>query len=95
MWRPENWKNPWGGEYELDRATLVAKFPDGRCVPEVFRAGLENEFEAGADAMLRALKIESEKQKTAWQKIGELMGNVIARQNETKGCWVFIPDEED
>lgn len=88
--RSLNWENPWGSGYELDKATLVAHFADGRCAPEAFRASLENEFEAGADAMLEAIKSRGF---ITGESLRNVKGAIGWANIDTDSKWYPIPEE--
>ena len=59
MYRPKNWKNPYGEEQikEISPTTMAVQMKDGRCYrdKQIVRM-LEHRYEAGADAMLTALE---------------------------------------
>jgi len=77
-WRPEDWQNPHNPD---DSGTHLPSDPD-------------QIFEAGADAMLEALKAEG------WYSTPAVAGTIANKYgsfkfNPTKPCWaVFIPGEE-
>ena len=97
-YRPPGFKNPWGNPdvtVEFDKNFMAIRTADGTTSERVFAEDRRDIYEAGADAMLEGLKTESDKQKTAWSLIGEMMGNAMANQRNPKGSWVFIPDDTE
>jgi hypothetical protein len=85
MWRPESWDNPYGN---LDTDIFGS--------PSIGEKIKFEAYEAGADAMLGALREQGVKAKTSAEDklvmaIDQIMMNL--GQNE-KGKVVFIPDEE-
>jgi len=102
MWKPEGWINPHNYAQVFSSAPTLLVLPDGRRIEGSYAnyVGLES-FEAGADAMLVALK----KQPTSFHnglmyadsansppKVKLLELNL---QKIIPGIWVFIPDEPD
>jgi len=71
MWRPENWENPWRS----------FEWGDGE-IYQWTEAKIHEQYEAGADAMLEALRV------------GTTRINNIGDPPNSKGVIVFIPDEE-
>ncbi len=77
-WRPDGWKNPCvliilTEKQVLKGTTTETEGYDRRTIPDPV-------YEAGADALLKALR------KTGWHVTDECLP---ARKN---GTWVFIPD---
>jgi len=63
MWRPRYWVSPYSDTQVavVDPVTLIVRMKDGRCyIDDSFRKALGNTYEAGADAMLEALKKDLE-----------------------------------
>jgi hypothetical protein len=78
-WRPEGWENPYPTmqqmrEFHADKAF----FYDPQC---------RNAFDAGADAMLEALKQQFDSEHLESYQTHNMC-------NGCPGTWVFIPDEE-
>ena len=89
LWRPEGWN------------TLKAKNQPLHCfAPDVC---VGEAYEAGADAMMKALKDRTE-QAEEWQIQGNILGRDhhygVHRYNQpfdappNTGTWVFIPDKD-
>lgn len=90
MWRPENWENPYLEAQVVDRERLVFRLPDDGIYIE--GKGKEigtNAFEAGADAMLEALR---KKHGVRITEATKMVTQPIFEQGN--GYLVFIPDEE-
>ncbi len=85
MWRPKGWRNIW----KEDMPTFSLD------TPESIKAAEENwmiraeQFEAGADAMLEALK-----QKGSYFAKGQAFDGFEFHKTNT-GWLVFIPSDED
>ena len=79
MYRPKEWENPYQGGWARD--------DEGSLYP-ITQDAESDAFEAGADAMLEALKgkKDSEYWKAKWEE--------ICLKPPVNGWLVFIPDEE-
>ena len=56
-WRPEKgWGNPYKEARLLDEQSLIYRLPDGRYIDGSLRNENARAYEAGADALLNALK---------------------------------------
>lgn len=84
MWRPNGWENPHRRDTSERWSGLSSERPPFPAVAEVtYDIAEYNAFEAGADAMLEALK-----------NMGTPTGlKYTAYANERKGYLVLIPDE--
>lgn len=84
MYRPKSWKNP---TEELIRKGSHSNFSNGEL------GFLSAEYEAGADAMLAALKEEGwhigSRDTLGYGRMGEWISS-----QPPNGTYVFIPDEE-
>lgn len=60
MWRPDRWVNQYGDDRveDVDLSRFVAIMKDGSCIDETTRKALRDKFEAGADAILKAIAIK-------------------------------------
>ena len=59
MWRLDNWGNPYRDELVVKRdiSTPAIQMKDGRCYKDdLYRKMMESTYEAGADAMLNAVR---------------------------------------
>ena len=77
-WRPETWKNPY---------QHAASIPQNKFFNRDYYI-----YEAGADAMLEALKKEGRYYK--WKRIATVKVPSLY-QEQWKGWFTFIPDEEE
>ena len=82
MYRPENWKNPWN--------TVDDTSPPGYVNDLLITC-----YEAGADAMLEALKKEGSHQKIQHIIGAHSVGLTYFYEGDAEEGWlVFIPDGE-
>lgn len=87
MWRPEGWCKYWGREKDVvsrRNGVFLSKYDDAAVLSVIGRAKEGKAYEAGADAMLEALRKMGNEPR-------ELLGLTELFQNHKV---VFIPDEE-
>ena len=109
-WRPEGWENPSTEEsleahgWRLDKTTLRWLKPDGDghdLIPYDVSVERRYAYEAGADAMLAALKGAGTTGEFYFNKIGEIKCSGAYANGDTplslfrEGTVIFIPDEKD
>lgn len=82
-WRPEGWGNPYpdGTEVVLTEKHLIQAMEYPQSNYEV--------YDAGADAMLDALRKTGEHRESKW------VDDTFGLHTEIAGTLVFIPDDED
>ncbi len=79
-WRPEGWVN-------------ILKDIEQSCV--ISEATSSDIFEAGADAMLKSLKLEADIRGAGVARLAHsAMAKKNGREYKDDGVWVFLPDEE-
>ena len=88
QWRPDGWKQP---------SDIYCRLADAECIPKL------SYFEAGADAMLEALRAMGFNAESIRDiKIPEPHETItiptlerMKELKEVRGKWVLIPDEEE
>ena len=90
-WRPEGWKNPWSNPdviVEFDKHLMAMRTADGTTPERVLAEDRRDIYEAGANAMLTALRAGHPCHVNAEGMSITFPLGVI------KGSFVFIPDKE-
>jgi len=90
MWRPEGWENPFEKQLHNERIRLrEIGLKESQMAKDYQNASIA--YEAGADAMLEALKENPHDYHQYYDDAIEILPDWKYRR--LKGKWVFIPEE--
>ncbi len=94
-WRPEGWKNPWSNPdviVEFDKHLMAMRTADGTTPERVLAEDRRDIYEAGANAILAALRDCTDSCHTGRGSFTRMAEYLSLFCNP--GTLVFIPDEE-